>query len=90
MDVQLVQQSVDGLLRDFALLKDEHGIFGNWQTLVVAQAVKGKAAHDARLVAAMQRHGLSNVRTFNGPDFRRFNSVRVFSPADVLAGRLPS
>ncbi len=90
MDVPSVQKSIDVLLQDFVLLKDERGIFGNWQSLVVAQSVKGKSAHDARLVAAMQRHGISNVLTFNGPDFTRFNSVEVFSPADVLAGRLPS
>jgi predicted nucleic acid-binding protein len=64
------------------LIKDERGIFGNWQSLVVAQSLKGKSAHDARLVAAMQRHRLSNMLTFNTPDFTRFNNVQVFSPAD--------
>ena len=41
------------LLQDFVLLRDEHGIFGNWQSLVVDYAIQGKSAHDARLVAAM-------------------------------------
>ena len=80
MEVSWVEQSVETLLRDFVLLKDERGIFGNWRSFVTANSVKGKGAHDARLVAAMQRHGLSNILTFNVPDFSRFNSISVFSP----------
>jgi predicted nucleic acid-binding protein len=51
--------------------------------------VKGKNAHDARLVAAMQRHGLTRLLTFNKPDFMRFPGINVYSPAEVLAGGIP-
>ena len=77
------------LLQDFVLLRDERGIFGNWQSLVVDYAIQGKRAHDARLVAAMQKHGISNVLTFNIADFSRFPGIQVFTPSDVMAGRLP-
>ena len=77
------------LLQDFVLLRDERGIFGNWQTLVVDYAILGKRAHDARLVAAMQKHGISNVLTFNVADFARFSGIHVFTPSDVMSGRLP-
>jgi predicted nucleic acid-binding protein len=74
----------------FPLMLDERGVFGRWRGLVVAHDVKGKVAHDARLVAAMQRHGLTNLLTFNKPDFARFASIQVFTPAEVLAGRVPA
>ncbi len=68
------------LLRDFVLLRDERGIFGNWQSLVVDYAIQGKRAHDARLVAAMQKHGISNVLALNVADFARFPGINVFTP----------
>lgn len=89
LDVATAEQSVDALLRDFVLFRDERGVFDNWRTLVIAEAVKGKTAHDARLVAAMQRHGLTNVLTYNTPDFARFRDINVFGPGQVLAGRQP-
>ncbi len=75
------------LLQDFSLLLDERGIFGRWQALVTAHEVKGKNAHDARLAAAMQRHGLTQILTFNGSDFAQFAELEVISPQELLAGR---
>eukprot|EP00456_Euglypha_rotunda_P030545 TRINITY_DN237_c1_g1_i1.p1 TRINITY_DN237_c1_g1~~TRINITY_DN237_c1_g1_i1.p1 ORF type:complete len:153 (+),score=28.54 TRINITY_DN237_c1_g1_i1:684-1142(+) len=89
LDVATAEQSVDALLRDFVLFRDERGVFDNWRTLVIAEAVRGKSAHDARLVAAMQRHGLTNVLTYNTPDFARFRDINVLGPGEVLTGRLP-
>ena len=74
----------------FRLLLDERGVFAYWRDLVVGNDVKGKTAHDARLVAAMQRHGVTNLLSFNKPDFSRFTSIRVFTPAEVLAGQIPA
>lgn len=73
----------------FSLRRDERGVFDFWHELVQVNDVKGKNAHDARLVAAMRRHGITNLLTFNVPDFLRYSSIRVFAPADVLAGRVP-
>ncbi|HUY34503.1 MAG TPA: hypothetical protein VMV69_17290 [Pirellulales bacterium] len=50
--------------------------------------VKGKNAHDARLVAAMQRHGLTDLLSFNKPDFTRFTAINAFTPAEVLDGQI--
>jgi predicted nucleic acid-binding protein len=38
--------------RFFPLLRDERGVYDRWSMLVVQAEVRGKAAHDARLVAA--------------------------------------
>ena len=72
----------------FRLRLDERGVFRKWANLVSVNQVRGKVAHDARLVAAMQRHGLTMLLTFNVGDFARFSSINVFAPADIIAGRL--
>ena len=79
--------AVAGLVENYHLLKDERGIFGNWQKLVAAHAVQGKTSHDARLVAAMVRHGLTHLLSFNVADFARFSAtIAVVTPDQVLAG----
>lgn len=35
----------------------------------------GKAVHDARIVAAMRSHSITNVLTFNIADFRRYSDI---------------
>jgi predicted nucleic acid-binding protein len=72
----------------FRLMLDERGVFGYWRNLVASNDVKGKSAHDARLVAAMQRHGLTDLLSFNKPDFVRFGAINVLTPADVLKGQV--
>jgi predicted nucleic acid-binding protein len=74
----------------FRLLLDERGVFAYWRDLVATTDVKGKNAHDARLVAAMQRHGLTDLLSFNKRDFIRFTAINAFTPAEVLDGRIPS
>ncbi len=90
MDCSAAEQSLDELTQDFRLLRDERGIYGHWRSLIAAHRVHGKVAHDARLVAAMQRHGVQRLLTFNKPDFARFTSIVVFTPAEVLAGAVPA
>jgi predicted nucleic acid-binding protein len=87
MAIPIVEQAVDELLQDFTLLKDERGIFGRWRSLVVAHRILGKNAHDARLVAAMQRHGLTNLMTFNKQDF---TGIQVYTPDEILGGQVPA
>lgn len=70
-----------------SLRLDERGIFGRWQALVTKHEVKGKNAHDALLAAAMQRHRATQILTFSGADFLRFDGIEVLASGDVLAGR---
>jgi predicted nucleic acid-binding protein len=69
----------------FPPLRDERGILERWERLVVAHCVRGKPAHDARLIAAMEKHGLSHLLTFDSSDFPRYGSVQVIDPAQVAA-----
>lgn len=81
-----VIEDIDDLLLLFPMYRQEEGDFEFWKELVAGHLVRGKTAHDARLVAAMQRHGISHVLTFNGSDFERYApNISVLSPAGVVA-----
>jgi predicted nucleic acid-binding protein len=77
------QSAVAQFCRLFTLLRDEATIFDDWLALVAQLDVRGKSAHDARLVAAAHHHGISEIVTFNADDFRRFSVVAVRTPAEV-------
>ena len=67
----------------FPIRPDDPAILGIWESLVLAHDCKGKVAHDARLVAAMQTHGLTEILTFNTVDFSRFPGIVAIDPATV-------
>lgn len=66
----------------FRLLRDERAIFSIWEQITLTRGICGKIAHDARLVAAMYRHGLTHILTFNRDDFARFSDITVLSPSE--------
>lgn len=80
MKVVDAESKLDGLMPTFKLLRDERTIFEIWQQLVIDYEVSGKQVHDARLVAAMLRHGISHLLTFNGAAFTRYAEVAVVEP----------
>ena len=67
----------------FHLLPDDVDIYRSWLALIGAHPVRGRPAHDARLVAAMIRHGVPRILTFNGRDFARYPAATVIDPATV-------
>lgn len=73
----------------FTLLPDTAAVFTAWQRLVVQHDVKGKNAHDARLVAAMTVHGVTHILTFNTADFSRYPGITVVDPASFPAPSTP-
>ena len=76
---------IDQLKKLFTLLPDTPTVFPAWEHLVSSYAVSGKNAHDARLVAAMQVHGIDPLLAFNVVDFQRFLTITVLDPAVVVA-----
>src|SRR5437870_10315992 len=52
----------------FTLLPEPSGVYEEWEQLVLRHDVKGKRAHDARLVAAMRIRQLDALLTFNISD----------------------
>ena len=70
--------------RLFRLLRDERAIYVIWEQLVSSLGVQGKQAHDACLAAAMQRHSITHILTFNAADFARYPLITVLTPGEVL------
>jgi predicted nucleic acid-binding protein len=77
----------DAELRDFEkwayLLPEPSDIAVRWRGLARQHNVCGKQAHDTRLVAFMEGHGLTNLVTLNGSDFIRYIGVTCISPVDI-------
>ena len=69
----------------FSLKADVPAIYAEWKNLVAQNAVMGKNAHDARIVAAMKIHNISHLLTFNCDDFKRFQPIiTVTEPNELL------
>jgi hypothetical protein len=73
----------------FALLPDSPSLLTEWRHLVVTHGVLGKNAHDARLVAAMRNHGMTQLLSFNVADFSRFPGITVIDPTTVSSHPAP-
>lgn len=84
MSGETADEAVTRWLRLFHLLRDERAIFRHWRELVRDHDVSGRPAHDARIAAAMIRHGIDRLLTFNAGDFKRYD-LTVMTPAEVLA-----
>lgn len=68
----------------FQLLAETTQVYPTWEGLVAKHAVRGKQAHDARLVAIMIDHRVPRLLTFNDGDFIRFAEIATLNPLDVL------
>ena len=69
----------------FDLLPDLPAIYPEWTRLIDLNKVIGKRAHDARIVAAMNDHGIRAIATFNSKDFTRYPNLQILSPHDLAA-----
>jgi predicted nucleic acid-binding protein len=65
------------------LLEDSFAVYVAWKRLVVQHQVRGVKVHDARLVAAMNAHGVQRILTFNTGDFSRF-PIEAIHPAAMV------
>lgn len=67
----------------FPRLPDVPDLYEHWRKLVLTHKVLGVQVHDARLVAAMQVHGIKHILTFNVQDFRRYTEITVVHPREI-------
>ena len=44
----------------------------------------GRQAHDARIVALMQAHGIAHIVTLNVDDFKQYQGITPFSPQEAF------
>ena len=78
-----------GFRRLFRFLPDLPTLFTEWEALVGAHSCHGRVSYDARLVAAVRTHGITQLLTFNGPDFARFPGLTILDPATLAAPAAP-
>jgi predicted nucleic acid-binding protein len=67
----------------FLFLPETAAIYPVWERLVIEYQSMGKLAHDARLVAAMQVHGLTSILAFDTSGFCRYAGIEVVHPDRV-------
>jgi len=65
-------------------LDDQPAVYANWMNLIDQYKIVGVNAHEARLVATMQVHGVTKILTFNVNDFKRYHHLDVLTPQGVL------
>jgi len=73
LSIRETEEEVLLIERASTLLPDNAQIHPLWRRMVNDHGVHGRQVHDARLVAAMHVHGLSNLLTLES---NRFSSVR--------------
>ncbi len=71
---------VDVLCQAYRLLPDPPDLLRSWLELCAKHEVRGKQAHDARLVACMRAHLVHQLVTFDNRDFDRFPEVQCIVP----------
>jgi predicted nucleic acid-binding protein len=84
-----VTQSLQLLIARYTFYRNDAALFDRWHALVTTQAIAGKTAHDARLVAAMLSHNIGCILTLTTQDFARYSQIETLAPNEVLAGKLP-
>lgn len=86
LSIPQARELVDERLRTYLLVEDSPNLLAVWLDLVERHAVRGKPAHDARLVAAMVCEQVATLLTFNVSDFGRYSEITAVTPASVLTG----
>ena len=86
LTVEEADRRVRVIERHLTFLPDTPDVRAHWRRLVVAHAVAGVQAHDARLVASMLAHGVTHLLTFNVADFRRYPQITVVHPQEIVDG----
>ena len=66
-------------------LPEPPDVADRWFGLVARHGVSGKPAHDTRLVALMEAHGVRRLLTLNPADFARYPTVQCVGPAQLPA-----
>jgi predicted nucleic acid-binding protein len=82
--VAVALAEVEKIERLLTFLPDAPAMYGEWKRLVVQHSVLGSKVHDARLVAAMNIHGVQRILTFDTSDFARYG-IEVVHPSSLLS-----
>lgn len=84
LSIPETEQRLRLIERLVSVLSEHPNAHSAWKRLVIDHVVSGVQVHDARLVASMHEHGISNILTLNGKDFARYSGITVSAPADII------
>jgi predicted nucleic acid-binding protein len=70
-------RELEAILPAFALLNETEETVYHLRDLAERYQVRGKAIHDANVVAVMLAHGVTRLMTYNSDDFRRFQEITL-------------
>ena len=77
----VVDTDIQRFSRVFSVLREP------WRVIASTYKVQRKQVHDTRLVAAMQRHNLTHLLTYNVTDFQRYPGIALLDPQSVVSVR---
>ena len=86
LTVAEAEREVQVIESGMILLPENEHVYREWRKIVVQHAISGVQVHDARLVAAMQVHGVRHILTLNVGDFSRYSEIQAAHPSEVIAG----
>lgn len=64
----------------FTVLAEPADLVDRWLMLCTRYDVKGRTAHDARIVALMAGNSISRILTLNFADFQRYEEIECIDP----------
>jgi predicted nucleic acid-binding protein len=83
LDPPDAEADLEDFTQAFFLLPEPPDMAARWRALANRYGVRGRQAHDARLVALMLAHGITCILTLNTADFTRYTEITSLLPADV-------
>lgn len=70
-------KELESILPSFTLVEEKQETLKHLCHLIQRYGVRGKAIHDANIVAAMLTHGVTHLVTYNSQDFHRFREITI-------------
>lgn len=82
--VEQTRNIIDQLLYRFPVAEEVLQIFPIWLNLVTDNQIKGKRAHDARIIAIMLVSDISHILTLNPNDFSGISNITIVHPREII------
>ena len=82
--VDQAEAEMKRLIRSFPVVLESSESVLKWVELTIAHQVRGKRAHDIKLLALMQANGIDNLVTFNSKDFPTVDGITILTPRDLI------
>lgn len=82
--VDQAEAEIKRLIRSFPVVVESSESIVKWVELTIAHQVRGKRAHDIKLLALMLANGIGNLVTFNPKDFPAVEGITIVNPTDLI------